>query len=148
MRMLTVLLVLPLALLLVPAVSAAAPQTGTGAFTISVNSQQMRTAGGNTIVTRNEVITITGIISGTCTGSETDISHPGGTFNGHGSCQFTGMVQGKSVSATFQFNAAGRGTSVTGRFGTTQNSAVHIQGTFQPTGPTSGTYTAKFHFNP
>jgi hypothetical protein len=148
MRMVRVLLLLPLALLFVQAVSAAAPQTGTGAFTIAVSSQQTRTAGGNTIVTRNEVITITGIISGTCTGSETDISHAGGTFNGHGACAFAGMVQGKDVSATFQFNAAGMGTSITGRFGTAHHSGVHVQGTFQPTGPTSGTYTANFHFNP
>ena len=148
MRMLRVLLLIPLALLLVPTVFAVAPQTGTGAFTIAVNSQQIRNAGGNTIVTRNEVITITGIISGICTGSETDMSHAEGTFNGHGSCQFTGMVQGKDVSATFQFNAAGRGTSINGRFGTSHNSGVHIQGTFISTGPTSGTYTANFHFNP
>ncbi len=141
------LLLLPLALLLVQGVSAAAPQTGTGAFTIVVSSQSLRTAGGNTIVTRNEVITITGIISGTCTGSETDMSHPSGRFNGHGSCQFTGMVQGKDVSATFQFNAAGKGTSINGRFASSHNSGVHIQGTFQSTGPTSGTYTANFHFN-
>ncbi len=143
------ILFLPLlALLVVPAVSATAPQTGTGAFTIAIGSHQMRTSGGNTIVTRNEVITITGIISGTCTGSETDILHAGGTFNSHGTCDFTGTVQGKDVSATFRFNAVGTGTSFTGRFGTTHNSGVHVQGTFMPAGPTSGAYTANFHFNP
>ncbi len=146
--MVRVLLLLPLALLFVPAVSASAPQTGTGAFTIAVISQQTRTAGGNTIVTRNEVITITGTMSGTCTGSETDVLHAGGSFNSHGTCDFTGMVQGKDVSGTFRFSAVGSGTSFTGRFGTTHNSGVHVQGTFQPTGPTSGAYTANFHFNP
>ncbi len=148
MRMVKVLFLLPLALLLVPTVFGTAPQTGTGSFTIAISNQQTRTAGGNTIITHDEVITITGIISGTCTGSETDIAHAHGTLNGHGTCDFTGTVQGKHVSATFQFNAVNNGKSFTGRFGTTHNSGIHIRGTFQPTGPTSGTYTANFHSNP
>src|SRR5437867_1296665 len=148
MKMVRILLLLPLALLLIPAAFAAAPQSGTGAFTIAVSNQQTRTTGGNTIVTQDEVITITGVMTGTCTGSETDISHPDGTLNGHGTCDFTVKVQGKDLSGTFHFNAVNTGTSFTGRFGTTHNSGVHIQATFQPTGPTSGTYTANFHFNP
>ena len=148
MRIAIVLFLLPLTLLFVPAVFATAPQTGTGAFTIAVTSMQTRTAGGNTIITQQEVITITGVISGTCTGSETGIAHADGTANSHGTCVFTGTVDGKDVSATFQDNAVNKGTSFIGHFGTTQNSGVHIRGSFQPTGPTSGTYTVNFHFNP
>ncbi len=148
MRMVKVLLLLPIALLLVPTVFATSPQTGTGSFTIAISNQQTRTAGGNTIITQDEVITIAGIMSGICAGSETDIAHAHSTLNGHGTCDFTGTVQGKDVSGTFQFGAVNNGKSFTGHFGTTHNSLVHIQGTFQPTGPTGGTYTANFHFNP
>jgi hypothetical protein len=148
MRIATILFLLPLALLFVPAVFATAPQTGTGGFTIAMSNRQTRTAGGNTIITHDDVLTVTGIISGTCTGSETDIAHADGTANGHGTCDFTGMVNEKNVSATFQFNIVNKGTSFIGHFGTTHNSGVHIQGTFQPTGPTTGTYTVNFHFNP
>ena len=148
MRMVRILFLLPLTLLLVPMVFATAPQSGTGGFTITISNQQTHTAGGNTIITRDEVFTITGVMSGTCTGNETDVVHADGTLNGHGSCDFTGMVQERSVSGAFQFNAVNNGESFIGHFGTTHNSGIHIQGTFQPTGPTSGTYTANFHFDP
>jgi len=148
MRMVKAIFLLPIALLLVPAVFAASPQSGTGSFTIAVSDQQTRSAGGNTIITQHEVLTITGVMSGTCTGSEIDIVHAHSTLNAHGTCDFTGTVQGKDVSGTFQFNAVNNGKSFTGHFGTTHNSGIHVRGTFQPTGPTSGTYTASFHFTP
>ncbi len=150
------LLSLPLVLLLLPAVYATHPGTGSGIFTGSNGTPHVRTAGGNMIITHIVTFTITGASSGTCAGQERDVFHPGGTVTFQGMCTFIRMVGGKSGTAVERFSGTGSMTSFEGRFvivkGTDGLTNLRGRGTFQgmPTGPdtSTGTYSMQFHFDP
>ena len=151
MRKLAFFFLLPVLLLLLPVASASTPMTASGNFTAGAPSNvQTRSEGGNMFTSYDITFSLTGDISGRCTGSETIVAHPDGSVTLQGTCTFNGSIGQKSGMSDFRFNGFGTFSSLTGTFGNTNGSGglagLHVQGTFLSTQANAGSYSATFHF--
>src|SRR2546427_3193006 len=117
MRKRILLALLPVFILKVPVASASTRTTASGSFTAGEPSNvQTRSAGGNTFISYDITFSLTGDISGTCSGSETGIFHPDGSLTLQGTCTFNGSVGEKSGMADLRFNGFGTSSSLNGHF--------------------------------
>ncbi len=141
-------------MLIAPAVYASAPQPIAGLFFFTPGSTiSTKSAGANTIVTYNFIVSLTGSQSGTYVGVERDVMHPDGTVTFNNTGTFTGTVLGRSgtfvelvqgkyslVDCTISF-----GTMVFEK-GTGDLANLHGHGTFGGGICTSGTYSGTVQF--
>lgn len=97
-------------------VAAAPPQVATGTFGIPQQTiVDVQVAGGNTIVTADEVAPVSGDFEGTLTVTTRYIFHPNGHFNLHSDGAFTGTVFDSDVgTARFTSTGGGEWTPVNG----------------------------------
>ncbi len=139
------------ALLLVPIAGGTRPQEAKGSFTGTPTVVDFRSAGPNNITTFKTSFVITGTFSGTCRGTERDVSHPGGKVTFQGTCTFLGSVGSKSGNATIRYVGLVTATSPGGQFvmvrGAGGLTGVHAVGSFNATGPGTGTYLGRYHFD-
>ena len=137
--------------LLGPAVTASTPGPATGTWAISITSESVSTADGNTIIAFTFDEIITGTVAGTRLGSGQLVIHPDGTVNAHDQGTFTGMIGGISGAATATAEASGTLWALTGHVvvGEGAGGLVGVHGNFfivgSATGPSSfaGTYTGQ-----
>jgi len=149
-----VLYLLPLVLLLLPVAQGATVQTATGTFTTSATTISVNTVDGYTVITQSLLLTTTGGIAGTLSGSDVAIITPTltGFLSGRGT--FTGIVLGRSGTVGIGF--AGTFSPITGQLnlqasflqgtGTGQLTGISGQGTVQGVFNVGGTYTFSVSF--
>src|SRR5207253_9690854 len=91
------------------AAAASPPTSASGTFTYTSSTfNNMRQAGGNTIIDLSATVSYTGTFSGTSVVQGTLIIHADGTANFHDVETFSGTVNGVPGSVTF--NLAGTGS--------------------------------------
>jgi hypothetical protein len=97
-------------------VTAAPPQVATGTFGIPQQTiVDIQVAGGNIIVTADEVAAVSGDFEGTLTVTTRYVFHPSGHFNLHSEGTFTGTVLDSDVGTTsFTSTGGGEWTLVNG----------------------------------
>jgi len=140
---------------LLPVANASRSSTGTGSFTATSTTMNVRSAGPNTVIDSQSSFTATGFFTGTCVGTTRSVGRSNGQSTAHGSCTFTGTIGDKSGTLVFRLEFTGVGASFQGRFVGVQGSGglagVHVSGTFQgmATGMTTsaGTYSASARFS-
>ncbi len=139
--------------LLGPAVNASTRGPATGAWTITITSESVSTADGNTIIAFTFDETITGTLAGTRVGLGQLVIHPDGTLNAHDQGTFTGTVGGMAGSAATTAEASGTISALTGHVvvGDGAGGLTGVHGNFfivgSATGPSrlAGTYTGDVH---
>ena len=126
-RVLLLTLVAVLALVGVTGAAASPPTSASGTFTTtSATFNNARSDGGNTIYDLTATVSYTGTFSGTSIVQGTLIFHADGSANFHDVETFTGTVNGKSGTVTF--NLAGTG-SVAPPAGSYQGTQAIVSGT-------------------
>ncbi len=139
--------------LLGPAANASMPGPAAGAWAITITSESVSTADGNTIIAFTFDETITGTVAGTRVGSGRLVIHPDGTVNAHDQGSFIGTVVGMTGSATTTAEASGTISALTGHVvvGDGRDGLAGVHGDFfifgSASGPSSfaGTYTGQVH---
>jgi len=115
------------ALVAAPGAVASPPTAASGTFTYTSSTfNSIRSAGGNTIIDLSATVSYTGTFSGTSTVQGTLIIHADGSANFYDVETFTGTVNGKSGTVTF--NLAGTG-SVAPPAGSYQGTQAIVSGT-------------------
>jgi hypothetical protein len=105
--------------------AAGPPLAGCGTFAITgATTLDVRTAGGNTIVTTRLVGALTGLLSGPVVADQVTITHPNGRITGQAVETFTGSVAGHT--GTVVFRLVFTGDSASGAF---QGSFIAVSGT-------------------
>jgi len=145
-------LMLLLPLLFALPTARAAPTDASGSFTASDPVVTgTRTAGGNTIMTRNVMFDLSGTFTGSCVGTDTFILRADGGFTFQGKCTFTGTIGGRSGTAVIIDRGAASRSGFQGHFAFLGASGglegLHLWGTFQVTSPSTGTYSGHYFFD-
>jgi uncharacterized protein DUF3224 len=153
MQMFRALLLLPIALVLIIPVHAAAPSHLTGSLIVtSLNPVSTRTFGNNTVLVANGTFSLTGGIQGQSVYFVTFVFHNStGILDFKGHATFTGTVAGSqsgSMDIAITGNATFVGSSLTSifehlvlRHGTGGLAGIHGQGTDVGTGPNTLAYS-------
>ncbi len=151
----TMLCLLLLPMLLIPAVRASTLMPSSGSFTTTgFTILSVRSADGNTFIEESATIALTGTFTGTEAGVATLIVHADGSGNFAAFITFTGTVNGVSGTAVLRtvgtFTAAGSAVGIDTIISGTGNLAnLHGHDTFQASLATgAGTYSGVIHFDP
>lgn len=158
-RLITTLVILGFMLFPVGIASATSPTAASGIFSVTqITSVSIEPAGGGNFIIQQ---TTTGIFNGTLSGTYADefraVAHPNGFVNAQGTITCTCTVAGKSgtivisqtsrgpVGASFQGKAVI--VSGTGDLANLQGT-FDLEGTVDPNGFATVTYSGQIHFDP
>jgi hypothetical protein len=151
-RTIILLLALVLPILAVGTVQAAHTTTSTGTGTVTITSSELvstRHIGHNILNVYMNTFKVTGILSGTASGTERDIVHTRtGIVTATGHAKFTGTLNGMSGTLLVTYHSRLVNGAITGHFtisgGTNQLAHVTGHGSFTGTTTTPLSYTLKW----
>ena len=141
-------------LVLVPTMYASPPAPASGTFANAgppIN-EEVRTAGGNTIITGTYPFIVSGTFSGTALDETHIVLHPDGKFTFEITDTCTCTVGDTSGTVVSRLVGRGEGAAYQGEWtvlsGTGGLANLHFQATFVGSPGVGGSYTGQIHFDP